>query len=183
MTSLTITAQAPASRCLHGRSLAWVGEPVQNRLVQCGVGHVGGDDATNRGLAFSHEQRDASVWSAAPRIYWVRRLFVLIVLVVAISILWWCVQKVTGNAGDADPAAQAACHHEHGHSADDGERSEEPEEDPAAAADDDPSETEESTPAESGDQSTEPKKGQKNKKKKGAPRSHRPAPATWPTSV
>ena len=43
-----------------------------------------------------------------PRIYWVRRLFALIVLVVTISILWWCVQKVTGNAGGADPAAKAA---------------------------------------------------------------------------
>src|SRR5262245_21777933 len=38
-----------------------------------------------------------------PRVYWTRRLLALVVLLVVISILWWCVQKVTGNA-DGSPA-------------------------------------------------------------------------------
>ena len=41
-----------------------------------------------------------------PRIYWVRRLFALAVLIVAIAILWWCVQKVTGSADDSGSTAK-----------------------------------------------------------------------------
>lgn len=105
-----------------------------------------------------------------PRIYWVRRLFALIVLVVAISVLWWCVQKVTGNAGDADPAARTPVTTSSSTSADDPSTTDLPPIGDSSAGNPgetgDTGDTESTTPGTEGAKAAGTKKGQKKNKKK-----------------
>jgi hypothetical protein len=102
-----------------------------------------------------------------PRIYWVRRLFALVMLVVIISILWWCVQKVTGSADDSQPPVEASDTQDPDSSAED------PAEEPATTGGetpsqgtDEPSDPGSTSSANAGDRQDNNKPGRKNKKKK-----------------